>query len=54
MNRVLFITSVFLCLGLAFVGASIQAAETKMDPVAKDNCIKACKKCEDACRTLAM
>lgn len=56
--------------GLAFVGASIQAAETKMDPVAKENCIKACNKCsdmphakkcaeactkcEEACRTLAM
>jgi len=51
MNRVSFITSVLLCLGLAFVGTSLHGAETRMDPVAQDNCLKACNECLRACRT---
>ncbi|MCE9630657.1 MAG: hypothetical protein K8S94_08085 [Planctomycetia bacterium] len=53
MNRFTFVASLILCLGLSVFAASTQAAETKMDPVAKENCIKACKKCADACKALA-
>jgi hypothetical protein len=40
----------FLCLGLSVFSASTQAAKTKMDPAAKENCIKACNECLRACR----
>ena len=50
MNRVSVIASLLLCLGLSLFGASAHAAETKLDPVAKDNCIKACNECLRACR----
>lgn len=54
MTRVPLIASLILCLCLSFFEASIQAAETKLDPSAKETCIKACKKCEDGCRALSM
>ena len=50
MTRVPLIAALTLCLCLAFLGASTWAAETKMDPVAKENCIKACNECLRACR----
>ena len=50
MNLVPVTTSLSVCLGLLVFGASAQAAETKMDPVAKENCIKACNECLRACR----
>ena len=54
MNRVPLIASLILCLGLSLFGASTQAADTKMDSTAKENCIKACNECLRACRVLAM
>lgn len=50
MNDVPFVASLILCLGLSFTGVSTQAAEPRMDPVAKENCIKACNECLRACR----
>lgn len=50
MIRSLLAVSLMVCLGLSLVGASAQAAESKMDPVAKENCIKACNECLRACR----
>lgn len=50
MNRIPLIPSLILCLGLSFFGAWTEAAETKLDPVSTDNCIKACNECLRACR----
>ena len=50
MIRSLLVASVMLCSGLSFVGASAQAADSTMDPVAKEECIKACNDCVRACR----
>lgn len=50
MIRFLVIASVMLCLGLSLVGASARAADSKLDPVAKEKCIEACNECLRACR----
>lgn len=50
MNRIQFIATLIVCLGLPFFATSTHAAERKMDPVATDNCIKACNDCLRACR----
>lgn len=45
------LAALLLCLGLSIFGASARAAETTLDPVAKDNCIKACNECPRASAT---
>lgn len=44
------IPALVLCVGLGSIGSLAQAAESKLDPVAKENCIKACNECLRACR----
>lgn len=50
MNSIPLIASLGLCLGLPSFRASTPAPETKMDPVAEENCVKACNECRRACR----
>ncbi|MFM8413210.1 MAG: four-helix bundle copper-binding protein [Planctomycetota bacterium] len=50
MNHVATIALAILCLGLSGFGGFTQASEAKLDPVAKDACIRACNDCLRACR----
>lgn len=54
MNRLTLLTALIFGLGLSLDCPRSRAADTKVDAVAREHCIKACNACLQACRECAV